>query len=158
MLDHGGMNKWVFIRLALITLNAIPFASSNPVGAKTFSSLELSWVFLFSLGSIPVLGFMAMKYGKLSGAIQGFAMQWPRPSWRKNPFTRTEPTQFFHLAAFILIPLGISRVLVGSEVYLNPPSSGTLFLTVGVGIWAGVWLSALSLEKRKGSSPQRVGT
>jgi hypothetical protein len=156
MLDHGGLNKWVFIRLALIALNAIPFPSSNPVGAKTFSSLELSWVFLFSLGSIPVLGFMAMKYGKLSGTIQGFAVRWPRPSWRKNPFTLTEPTQFFHLAAFILISAGISRVLVGSEVYLNPPSSGTLFLTAGVGLWAGMWLSALSLEKRKGSSPQWV--
>lgn len=157
MLDHGKLNKWVFIRLALIALNAIPFPSSNPVGAKTFSSLELSWVFLFSLGSILVLGFMAMKYGKLLGTIQGFAMQWPRPSWRKNPFTLTEPTQFFHLAAFILISQGISRVLVGSEVYLNPLSSGTLFLTTGVGLWAGMWLSALSLEKRKGSSPQWVG-
>ena len=158
MLDHGALNKWVFIRFALIALNAIPFPAFNPVGEKTFSPLELSGIFLFSLGSILVLGLMAMNYGKLSGTIQGFAVQWPRPSWRKPPFTVTEPTHFFHLAAFILISLGISRVLVGSEVYLNPPSSGTLFLTVGVGLWAGVWLSALSFEKRKGSSPQRGGT
>jgi len=72
----------------------------------------------------------------------------------KNPFTLTEPTQFFHLAAFILISGGISRVLIGSEAHLNPPSSGMLFLTAGVGLWAGMRLSALSLKNRKGSSPQ----
>jgi hypothetical protein len=147
MLDHGEPNKWVFIRLALIALNAIPFPFSNPVGTQTFSALELLGVFIFSLVLIPVFGLMTMKYGKLSETIQGFAMQWPRPSWRKSPFTLTEPTQFSHLAALILISLGISRVLVGSEVYLNPPSGGTLFLTAGMGLWVGTWLSALSLDK-----------
>jgi hypothetical protein len=150
------VNKWVFIRLALIALSAIPFSSSNPEGAKTFSSFELAGAFLFSLGSIPMMGLMVMKYGKLSGAIQDFAVQWPRPSWKKNPFMLSEPTQLSQLVAFILIFLGISRVLVGSEVYLNPPSSGTLFLTVGMGLWGGTWLSALSLEKRKKSSLQWV--
>jgi hypothetical protein len=158
MLNHGEPNKWVFIRLALIAMNGIPFPSFNPVGAKIFSPLELSGTSLFSLGVVPVLGFMVMNYGKLSGTTQGFAVQWPRPSWRKNPFTLTEPMQFFHLAVFILIFLGVSRMLVGSEVYLNPPSSGTVFLTAGVGLWAGMWLSVFSFEKRKGSSPQRVGT
>src|SRR5678815_51774 len=97
MLDHEGLNKWVFIRVALIALNAIPFPPSNPVGFKTFSPLELSWVFLFSLGSILVLGFMAMKYGKLAGTIQGFAVQWPRPSWRKTRSRLQSQRSFFIL-------------------------------------------------------------
>jgi hypothetical protein len=158
MLDHGALYKWVFIRLALIALNAIPFSSSHAIVGRTLSWFELSAVFFFCSGAIPVMGLMVMMYGRLSGQIKGLAVQWSRPAWRKSPFTLTEPTQFFHLAAFILMSQGISQVIVGSEVYLNPPSNGTFFLTAGVGLWAGIWLSALSFEKRKGSSPQRVGT
>lgn len=147
MLDHGALNKWVFIRLALIALNAIPFSSSHAIVGGTFSWLELSAVFFFCSGAIPVMGLMVMMYGRLSGQIQGLAVQWTRPAWRKSPFTLTEPTQFFHLAAFILMSQGISQVIVGSEVYLNPPSTGTLFLTAGMGLWVGTWLSALFIGK-----------
>ena len=147
MLDGGMLNKWVLLRLALVVLNAIPLFASNAMG-KSFSVLELSGVFIFCAVVIPALGLMAMMYGKLAGGAQGLAMKWSLPSWRKSPFTLTEPTQFFHLAAFIFISQGVSQALVRQEMRVNALSTGSLFLVIGMGLWLGTWLVAILLREK----------
>ncbi len=103
------VNKWVFIRIGLIALNAFPLYSSKVNAEETFSWLELMIVFIFSLGAVPLLGLMLTMHRRWSETGQVVAVQWSRPEWTKNPIALREPSQFFHLAGLISMFRGFRK-------------------------------------------------
>lgn len=145
MLTVFKRHKWLALRLGLIALNAIPYGTPNSAG-KQCSPLELFGVSAFQAGAIPLLGFMGRIQGSISGAPNWRSMQWTRPEWGKSPLLLTEPSQFFHLAAFVLFSIGISRGLVQGEI-LSSTSSGAFSLANGIGVWIGTWLAVLLVGK-----------
>lgn len=140
------VNKWVLIRIGLIALNAFPLYSPRVHAEKTFSWLELMIVFVFSFGAVPLLGLMLIMHRRWSKTGQVVAVQWSRPEWTKNPFALREPSQFFHLAGLISMFRGISQIGLQPELY-SSPSIGFLFLTCGIGLWIGTWLSVFSFKR-----------
>lgn len=140
-------NKWTIVRIVLIAVNAIPFFSSNEA-TQTLSYSELIGVFLVCLIAIPFLAFMLIVYISRASNQGLVAIEWSKPSWIKNPFTFTEPSQTLHLAAFLLMALGISRILTGPET-ITSPSSGSLFTAIGVGVWGGTWLAVRLWHQQK---------
>jgi hypothetical protein len=147
MLDHKMPNKWTIVRIVLIAVNAIPFSRSNEV-TQTLSYSEVIGVFSVCLFAIPLLAFMLTAYIARASNQGLVAIEWSQPSWMKNPFAFTEPSQLFHLAAFLFMALGISRILTGPETLISP-SSGFLFTAIGVGLWGGTWLAAVLWSRKR---------
>lgn len=142
----GAMNRWVVMRLTLLGLNAIPLSSSQSIGMTSISTLELAGVMAFCAPAVPAMGFMIRRAGRLTVEGQSPMVQWSRPSWSKSPFKLSEPTQFFHLAAFIFMSRGASsQLLLATDSLAARSSAGQLFLACGLGLWLGAWLAYLGL-------------
>ena len=133
--------KWLYVRLTLLVLNAIPL----PFASSPLSTLLWSVIFavlVFSTLAIPFLVGMQNFLNPYS------APRWTKPSWYENPFNFQQPIQFFHLAGFVMMVLGISQLLTSSFPDLSSPSAGVLFLAIGFGDWLGVWICVFVFRRR----------
>ena len=136
------MRKWLNIRVAFILLSLMP------IGNPSEGSLKLNWptlAMIFMFGSLWMS--LALAFFRLvpqtSNVEKLFATPWTKPSWYQNPFDLYQPIQFFHLAGFVLMALGISRFLIGAW-----PAPGAIFLTLGGGLWVGTWVSVFTHRDR----------
>ena len=76
-------------------------------------------------------------------------VKWRRPSWLANPFSLyREPLQFFHYCAFNSLAAGVGTVLALPFGNLSVWPYAIPSLTLGTGLWAGVWLCVLLFRRR----------
>ena len=100
------MNRWTYLRLALILLSVIAFCFA-PIGPQAVPPIgwsALAAIFIFCpLGLLFVIGLQSFNSRS--------AKVWQRPSWRTNPFQSRDPLQFFHLAAHVSLSQGAVNVI-----------------------------------------------
>ncbi|NRA80453.1 MAG: hypothetical protein HRU18_19805 [Pseudoalteromonas sp.] len=95
------MNKWKFLRIALITCVAVSslFTSLEPKANPAINLSALGVIFVFTiLALLFVVGMQVVN--PLSAKV------WHMPDWNHNPFSFKDPIQFFHLAAYIMLVQG----------------------------------------------------
>jgi hypothetical protein len=132
-IHRAGLNVWLVIRTAVILLGAlgahsfVPSAHSPFVGGS--SVLLLAFLCFGLFATILVVGVQAINPRS--------APVWTVPDWHVNPFSLTQPLQFFHLMSFHFIACGacaavltVSRHTVGVDPLLP--------LALGVGTLSGV--------------------
>src|ERR1700722_10172314 len=103
-------NKWFALRLAVIGF----FASSGL--SFPHPNDPIPWFIVPFAFFGFFLGLFIQAWIGIFRA--GTRYVWRRPSWYANPFTNpftnTEPLQFFHMGAFCFMSLGIVALIFGS--------------------------------------------
>ncbi len=137
------MNKWKFLRIALISCVAVS-SLFTPLEPKV--NLAINWS---TLGVIFVFSFLALLFVVGMQVVNPLSAKvWHKPYWNRNPFSLKDPIQFFHLAAYIMFAQGavvLSRLLFSSiTFYLE----SLVPLVIGGGVLIGIKL-AMHLFKVK---------
>ena len=138
------MNKWTYIRVALIVIGIILSLWRGPTSSHAIPQIEgkaLIVALIFGVLSIQfVLGIQALN--KKSAEV------WNKPSWKENPFSLKQPLQFFHLGGwFFVVSSFMSVVLTWSQ---NPEYilDSLMPFCLGVGIIGGVHLSRILFKNK----------
>lgn len=123
---------WLVVRVAIIAFNTATFPAF--IAANTHES-NIDWqscLYAFIGCSAAIfVGLIVLSRSKRT------RMPWSEPSWFNNPFQiRTEPLQFWHLCAFVLMFDGAA----GMVSQPNHPAFGGFFLLIGLGIWIDIRL------------------
>lgn len=95
------MSKWVYVRLALVLFVGINsfFVSPDTQASPRMSLVDVIAIFVISpFALVAVIGFQAFNPRS--------AKNWTRPSWNENPFSFSNPLQFFHLGAYVFLSEG----------------------------------------------------
>lgn len=132
------MNKWKFLRIALITCVAVS-SLFTPLEPKANPAINLS-----ALGVIFVFTFLALLFVVGMQVVNPLSTKvWHKPDWNRNPFSLEDPIQFFHLAAYIMLVQGavvLFRLLLSSiPFYLE----SLVPFVIGAGALIGIKLAML---------------
>ena len=132
------MNSWKIVRLVLVALSAIASTFSNQSIAppEEVSTSVLLAVFSFGIASMLfIIGIQRVNPRS--------AATWRYPSWSINPFLLQEPLQFFHLASFTFIAVGVGSALRIFVLGESLDLSALFAPTLGAGILCGVYACTL---------------
>ena len=138
-------NRWLYVRVALLFVfftasfvNGITLGFAPPTMPPLSALIGLPLFFVFPALAI---GFQLRLSRKLN--------LWSAPDWRKNPFRRSEPLQFYHFGGyfFITVSVGtaIGAAMSGQLMSVWPALclvSG-MALAVGLGVLLAVTISRL---------------
>ena len=132
------MNKWKFLRIALISFIAVS-SLLTPLEPKV--NLAINWS---TLGVIFVFSFLAILFVVGMQVVNPLSAKvWHKPDWNCNPFSLKDPIQFFHLAAYIMLVQGavvLFRLLISSiPFYLE----SLVPFIIGAGALIGIKLAML---------------
>lgn len=132
------MNKWKFLRIALISFIAVS-SLLTPLEPKV--NLAINWS---TLGVIFVFSFLAILFVVGMQVVNPLSAKvWHKPDWNCNPFSLKDPIQFFHLAAYIMLVQGavvLFRLLLSSiPFYLE----SLVPFVIGAGALIGIKLAML---------------
>lgn len=126
-------NKWRVARLAVIVSVAACFPQFLPSAKSPYGQLSLVWLlvlFAFGVGAVvSIVGIQAIN--PRSEKI------WLPPRWDANPFSMTQPLQWFHLLAVSMIVTGVAALgwmLVIATAGLEP----LIPFFLGLGLLGGV--------------------
>ncbi len=136
--------KWEYVRLLLIAAGVIPnfFTSSN----GTQEAIPIMWQFVpaaFVFGVVGlqfIIGFQA--YNPVSAKV------WLRPDWKLNPFSLSQPLQFFHFSGWYMLASSLQLMpaaIKGNEESMYLAASTASF---GLGMLVGVRLSVLIYRRK----------
>ena len=97
-------NRWRIVRLSFVTF---AFVSSLVAGFRGASIAVpeagitdgIAWLVAPAIMLLIVVGLQAWRLGPRA--------TWHRPSWYRNPFSVSQPLQFFHLGAFFFVAGGV---------------------------------------------------
>jgi len=136
-------NKWFVLRLFIIGF----FAS----GGLSFPNPDdpIPWFIV----PFPFFGFFFGFFIQawVGISLGGIRYVWRKPSWYANPFTKTQPLQFFHMGAFCFMALGVVALIFGSWGSWKWRQGAPLPffpLSGGLGIWAFVRVFCLVFRKK----------
>ena len=65
------------------------------------------------------------------------AAAWTRPGWHANPFSLKQPVQFFHMAGFYFIVVGLTAIALAQIRHLTGLEP-FLPVALGVGVLVGI--------------------
>jgi hypothetical protein len=133
------MNKWMYVRLALVIAGAALSIFAGPIRAHVTPPLDIKSLAIISVSSLVGVIFV-IGLQSLNKRSEGI---WTKPSWRMNPFSLKQPAQFFHFVAYFFI---ISGAVTSTLTYSNDSSflyDAAAIPMAGIGIFLGVWLSKL---------------
>ena len=137
-------NKWFVLRLAIIGF----FASggiSFPHPPDQIPWLIVPFAFFGFFLGLFIQAWLGISRG-------GTRYVWRRPSWYANPFTnpftKTQPLQFFHMGAFCFMALGVVALIFGSWDWHRGAPLPLFPFSGGLGIWAFVRVFCLMFGKR----------
>ena len=137
------MNKWKFLRIALISFIAVS-SLLTPLEPKV--NLAINWS---TLGVIFVFSFLAILFVVGMQVVNPLSAKvWHKPDWNLNPFSLKDPIQFFHFAAYIMLVQG--AVVLSRLLFSNIPFYLEILvpLVIGSGVLIGIKL-AMHLFKVK---------
>jgi hypothetical protein len=133
------VTPWFIARALIIVVTALSARTAYWGARAEFENQSPSWIFvaaIVGMGIFTVLFILTiLRLNPLS-----WSRLWTAPSWSANPFDPRQPAQFFHLAGWCFVALGLSAALYVSLIgasnffYLIP-------LSFGVGMLAGVKFS-----------------
>ncbi|MEI8645502.1 hypothetical protein P4S60_07790 [Pseudoalteromonas sp. Hal040] len=132
------MNKWKFLRIALISIVAVSSLFS-PLEPKV--NLTINWS---ALGVIFVFSFLALLFVVGMQVVNPLSAKvWHKPDWNRNPFSLKDPIQFFHLAAYIMFAQG--AVVLFRLLFSNIPFylESLVPLVIGAGVLIGIIIGML---------------
>jgi FtsH-binding integral membrane protein len=137
------MNHWTWMRITLVVVSFIS-AFFMPLAPAASPPVEWS-VLLVMLILIP---FSLLFVIWLQFINPRSAPLWRYPEWNVNPFKFSEPLQFFHLGAFLLlaggtgdlIKLAITRAPIFPEALVGP--------IVGAGVLLGIKLCTIVFRNK----------
>jgi len=138
------MTKWTVVRGGLIVVGVALALWRGPTSDHATPPIDGTALILAFVGGVLGLQFLLafQALNKKSSAV------WRRPSWKENPFSLTQPVQFFHLAGwFFLVPPLVTVALT----WLNKPEyvlDALMPFCVGIGILCGVQLSKVLYSKK----------
>jgi len=130
-------------------------ASASYIGYKYYSgdalSLKKQWSPEFS--NIYYLGAMLLfsVFGSMIVVtIQAKSNKRPltRSSWFENPFSLSQPFQFYHMAAWLFLTGGVVHLCATYLKYDVISGYGLMMFIVGVGVRIGIAIAAGRLEHR----------
>lgn len=127
------VNFWLIVR-AVVLLSGILDASSFVPGAHSPFGGGTVTVLLIFFG----FGMVAMVLVVGSQAINPrSAAAWTRPGWHANPFSLKQPVQFFHMAGFYFIVVGLTAIALAQIRHLTGLEP-FLPVALGVGVLVGI--------------------
>jgi len=135
---------WAGIRTALVVASFVQGIVLTPhVGSEFNQPVEWEMVAFLFFGSIAALLFVV----GLQAANPRSAPEWRYPSWSVNPFSMSEPLQFFHLCGFVFIATGLGTA-IRCAYEKRPITDALVFLVIGAGTVAGVYVCALVFRRK----------
>jgi len=137
-------NKWFVLRLAIIG-----FCAFGGISFPHRADQIPWWSVPFAFFGIFISSFVRLWIAISRG---GTRYIWRRPSWYanpfSNPFTKTQPLQFFHMGAFGFMALGVVALMCGSWDWHHGAPLPLFPFSAGLGIWAFVRVFCRVFRKR----------
>src|ERR1700722_6118023 len=137
-------NKWFALRLAIIGFFAFE-GIFIPQSDDRIPWLIVPFAFFGSFFGLFIQTWIGISRG-------GMRYVWRRPSWYSNPFTnpftKTEPLQFFHMGAFCFMALGVVALIFTSWNWHNGAPLPLFPFSAGFGIWVSVRFFCLIFHKK----------
>jgi len=138
------MNKWTYIRVALIVIGIILALWRGPTSSHVSPLIDgkaLIVAFVFGMFGLQfVLGIQALN--KKSAEV------WSPPSWKENPFSLKQPLQFAHFGGCFFVVLSFTSAVL---TWLGKPEvifDSLMPFCLGIGIIGGVHVSRLLFKKK----------
>jgi hypothetical protein len=135
---------WLTVRVGIIV-----YAAAS--GWRGFGQSEpISGIMLLFAG---LWGAVATRYWIVQAYTAATRTEpWLLPSWFVNPFQRSQPFQFFHVAAMSFIALGLSQtvraILSGRHFSLTESPVEMFAAAFGLGILLGIHWATVSYRSR----------
>ncbi len=137
------MTRWLYVRLGVLVLAAV-LAFFAPLAPASVPPLD--WAALLAIFCLTPFG-LVFVVALQSGASRP-AKAWRRPRWNLNPFTFTDPLQFFHLAAYASIVYGVLLPIRLKFVSLPFYPEVLAPLAMGSGLLVGIRLCMLVFSSK----------
>lgn len=133
--EEGKKRGWLLFRIAALIIAASQARSFPRQLGGDFT--RPNWVTLFVL--IGFVAFGVVFVTSLQRSNPWSPEQWRRPSWLSSPFSFGQPLLIFHFAAYYLLVLGTSCLVLET---ISAPRiwAWELPLSIGIGAWLGVRL------------------
>ena len=149
MMNYERSTFFFWFRLLLLGASAsyigYEYYSANALSLKKQWSPELSNIYY--LGAM----FLFSIFGSMIVVItQAKANKGPltRSSWFENPFSLSQPFQFYHMAAWLFLTGGVVHLCATYLKYDVISGYGLMMFIVGVGVRLGTAISAGRLGHR----------
>jgi hypothetical protein len=135
---------WLAVRAGVL----VYFMVGGWQGFKETASFP-GWVFLFAL----FWGAVATRFGINQAYTSAKRTEaWLMPSWYLNPFQRSQPYQFFHLAGLGFLLFGVAgllhRTIRGDQLSLYHLPTELFAGAFGLGILAGIYWAIFAYRSR----------
>jgi hypothetical protein len=141
-------NKWFVLRLVIIV-----FFASQGLSFPHVNDPIPWWAVLFAFFAF-FLGLFTQAWVAISRGGRRYV--WRKPSWYANPFTNpftnTQPLQFFHMGAFCFMAFGLVWLIFGSWHWQRGLPLPLFPFSGGLGIWTFVRVFCLVFRKKMDGS------
>jgi hypothetical protein len=134
----NGRKIWVLVRVGSLLLIAC-YAYLSPLPEHRDFLHPAPWKFLLEIGAFALFGVpMVISLSRLAKHSEDLR----RPSWFINPLSVMQPLVFFDFGALCVVAYGLG---CAATQFWRGPSNWfwEIPVTLGVGAWLGVRMSAL---------------
>ncbi len=138
------MNKWTYIRVALIVISVITILWQGPTSSHASPPIDSTALIIAILFGIFGLQFVLA----IQAVNKRSATTWKTASWVENPFTLKQPVQFFHFGGWLFV---VSSLVSVALTWFQKPEyilDSLMPFCFGLGILGGVHLSTVIFRRK----------